>query len=70
MGRPPRCWGLTADRRVCRGKVLNAYVREGTPSKWRVVGRVCNVCYVFEPASRSAGSSGAASGAGSAGSSA
>ena len=70
MGRPPRCRHRTADGRPCRGKVLNAYVREGTPSKWRVVGTVCNVCYAFSPASRSAGSSGAAAGAGSAGSSA
>ena len=69
MGRGYTCYEGIAGNRRCYGKIMNAYVREGTPSKWRVVGKVCNRCYDFSPASGSAASAGAAAGAGSAGSS-
>ena len=70
MGRASTCYRQLGERRFCYGKIMSAYVREGTPSKWRVVGQVCTRCYDFSPASRSADSAGAASGAGSGGSSA
>ena len=62
MGRGYTCYEKIADGRRCYGKVMNAYVREGTPSKWRVVGQVCNKCYAFSPLSGSGAGSGAGSG--------
>lgn len=51
MGRGYVCWRKPPDKPRCRGRVINAYVREGTHSKWRVVGKVCNKCYAFYPLS-------------------
>ena len=62
MGRGYRCFKKVAEGRFCYGKVMNAYVREGTPSKWRVVGQVCNRCYAFSPAPPLPSGSGASSG--------
>ena len=49
MGRGRYCWNRAPGGLWCRGRIVNAYVREGTPSKWRVVGKVCNKCYAFNP---------------------
>lgn len=62
VGRGYMCYRKNPEGRWCRGKIINAYVREGTPSKWRVVGKVCNRCYSFSPLSPSASGSGAAAG--------
>ncbi len=49
MGRSSHCWSEGTDSigRFCRGKVVNAYVRLGTPSKWSVIGRICTTCGDF-----------------------
>jgi len=50
MSRGRRHW-CRKDNYAPTGKIVNAYVRLGNPSKWTVVGEVCVNCgdFTFEP---------------------
>ena len=40
------------EEQFCGGKIVNAYVRLGNPTKWYVTGQVCTACGLFKFDSR------------------